>query len=959
MKTELFLLKKYWMSHKKQALSILISIIIMSSAVMFISLLTRSEDRYSFHESLDMCGNFDEGLYNLTEEEIELLKEQEEIDLIGKTIVFGRIGSPDYSDRTVAVGYFDDDIEKELMHLPISKGRFPEKEDEIAVEMSTLISMNIQPLVGGEIKFVLYGMDKKLIGEKAYTLVGIIDDLSYNSFRENNDISNLDPWNYVSEYPDPLAIVSKEEGEKYPALYTNVHLTYVNGDKMGFPSLKEFDEDVAKIIKEKSSNAFGGRKMAISSFVYYPSGGNISEKLMAGEKQELANKYRLIRIYAFICLIISAISIYMIISIYLLRRLESFRLLRLCGMTRKRTLRIMVMEMFIFGIIGTAAGMVIASLAHEITLFIRHIIYNVPIYRGYFIEYVLETRSFNPFIFTVIVTGLTVLIGFIYPFIKVLKTPIGSSEIVKKIRVKKYGNALRKTITARRSTALMMLFIFITILSSTLGMMVRAGNVASIERQSFTAQVMTAGFDGYISRNKWNDTSKFANINYDKGFPSDIISELEEKEYVSSVSAVLTDHTVRVYLGEGTREDELRKKLSSIELKNQVEKVCQIDKTIDFDREWQNYLQYFEDFGLDDTYAYYSIPVAACNDYLLSQLEEYVTDGEINIEALNSGEQVLVIEHIDNLRKVKNAFEVGDKVNILTSVAVDEKQISELIYDRLAYLPQKPFFAHPVVGGIITVTDPEISSLLEYIGDNPDKTPGFNFVTSFEGYQAWGFPQKNYDKVGINLTSEEYAEELDEFIYSKLSSEMGVTYVSMSEELKGIQRQMKNKAFVYLVMLVLMLAIFVIGFANSFTMYLNSSMRHFSSLRAFGISRRNLKKHIIVESLKLPVICALISGIICFLIKKAYKLLFDYQQALLTVKAPGASPDEVMVLTEKYTNIQNKFFMDFKLWEQDFISPLVAISLGIALLSAIIILVILRKSDDSIIEKIRSSFKEE
>ncbi|NLP45772.1 MAG: hypothetical protein GX347_01850 [Epulopiscium sp.] len=59
MKTELFLLKKYWMSHKKQALSILISIIIMSSAVMFISLLNRSEDRYRFHEVLDMCGNFD------------------------------------------------------------------------------------------------------------------------------------------------------------------------------------------------------------------------------------------------------------------------------------------------------------------------------------------------------------------------------------------------------------------------------------------------------------------------------------------------------------------------------------------------------------------------------------------------------------------------------------------------------------------------------------------------------------------------------------------------------------------------------------------------------------------------------------------------------------------------------------------------------------------------------------
>ncbi len=44
----------------------------------------------------------------------------------------------------------------------------------------------------------------------------------------------------------------------------------------------------------------------------------------------------------------------------------------------------MVMEMFIFGIIGTAAGMVIASLAHEITLFIRHIIYNVTYLQGIF-----------------------------------------------------------------------------------------------------------------------------------------------------------------------------------------------------------------------------------------------------------------------------------------------------------------------------------------------------------------------------------------------------------------------------------------------------------------------------------------------------------------------------------------------------------------------------------------------
>lgn len=60
---------------------------------MFISLLTRSEESYSFHEVLDMCGNFDGGLYNATESEIDLIKEQDEIDQTGKTIVFGRIGN--------------------------------------------------------------------------------------------------------------------------------------------------------------------------------------------------------------------------------------------------------------------------------------------------------------------------------------------------------------------------------------------------------------------------------------------------------------------------------------------------------------------------------------------------------------------------------------------------------------------------------------------------------------------------------------------------------------------------------------------------------------------------------------------------------------------------------------------------------------------------------------------------
>ena len=49
---------------------------------------------------------------------------------------------------------------------------------------------------------------------------------------------------------DPLAIVSKRR-EKNILLYTNVHLTYVDGDKMGFPSLKSLMKMWQRLLRKK------------------------------------------------------------------------------------------------------------------------------------------------------------------------------------------------------------------------------------------------------------------------------------------------------------------------------------------------------------------------------------------------------------------------------------------------------------------------------------------------------------------------------------------------------------------------------------------------------------------------------------------------------------------------------------------------------------------------------------
>ncbi len=58
-------------------------------------------------------------------------------------------------------------------------------------------------------------------------------------------------------------------------------LLYVDGDKMGISVFKSnFDEDVAKIIKEKVAVCFLEEVWQYQVFVYYPFGGGIfSEKV--------------------------------------------------------------------------------------------------------------------------------------------------------------------------------------------------------------------------------------------------------------------------------------------------------------------------------------------------------------------------------------------------------------------------------------------------------------------------------------------------------------------------------------------------------------------------------------------------------------------------------------------------------------------------------------------------------
>lgn len=153
MKLLIFLLEKYWIHHKKQAFSIILSISILVSAIMCCMLVARSQLLQSYNENLDNYGGYDVCFCNVNDDIINQLQQEDVIKDIGSIGIVGKIG---LNYVNVTYGYLENDIAEDLMHLPIESGRLPKNSGEIAIEKSTLSAWGITTLTGIEVTLETY-----------------------------------------------------------------------------------------------------------------------------------------------------------------------------------------------------------------------------------------------------------------------------------------------------------------------------------------------------------------------------------------------------------------------------------------------------------------------------------------------------------------------------------------------------------------------------------------------------------------------------------------------------------------------------------------------------------------------------------------------------------------------------------------------------------------------------------
>ncbi len=262
------------------------------------------------------------------------------------------------ADTSIYTGYYDETAEK-LMGRKLKDGRMPEKAGEVAAERSALIRMNLDnAAVGDSLELAMHPING--LGErKIFTLVGILN-----------------------EQTDHLQTHSNEEGMRFPALLVSPEEAYASGDEvihrvLTYAPLITFNQ-VLRNCPVYLESPYGISREE-GRVVYSDSGWERMQKIL--------NRILIWAVLGAALMLSSCVGITSAMESLLGRKTEDIGMLRAIGATRSQARRIYGAEAWLLTVTALPAGLlagiatawIVSCIAPDLVLFCPHIWLLVPI----------------------------------------------------------------------------------------------------------------------------------------------------------------------------------------------------------------------------------------------------------------------------------------------------------------------------------------------------------------------------------------------------------------------------------------------------------------------------------------------------------------------------------------------------------------------------------------------------
>lgn len=909
-------------------------------------LLVRSDKNTEKEKILMLHGDYDEIVYNTGIGFEEALSTSKMVDKIGLYYELGTVTNLDevHSFKAAAL---KDELSEDIYHMTCIRGTYPKNDKEIAIDVSVAHTFGIAPYPGETLNLKLYDEEGKYIKTQEFVISGVFQCSSNDvlggwvrcpefAFQDNDAYmvpavffypSGLELWGCkketvfftafssgVNELRDEVYRVLKESGQVCTAVeYNNRRASGYSHAILGF-DLNEVNNKYGNLSRDSIQDAVndGLFKRDFYAEVVFP-------------------------IISILVIVTEVVSIFMLSKNIIADRREQLAILRSIGMTSRRIIVNLLAEILAFGLIGAVTGIGLGYAAHIVLIRELNDKMHLRLYDGIHVDKIVKQITFDPVMMSVLVCVCSLALALVIPLYRLYKMYpaellstsdsvfVGKKGSVKPLKTNLkagwIGLLNRRIDLHEGSTMLVMVFV----LSASLFGYVffRAfSEQATMEAQGSMEQLGLNGNGYVVTRSQELDSWSYIVPNrHDAGVIPSFPESVENHPDVEKSWAVIFNESTRMVFA--TEPEEKMKRL----LGNRLLNLCQSDDP--YVQELKNAEgTIFEHTGYDPNTYMYQLPTVGLTTKEMTNLEGEVIAGQIDIDKIRSGEEVVLAVPTELADLCLECFPIGSALSFDDIVLTEEEEklnfrtlndAKWVVYENDIETENgdlhvvlgafgKRYGIETKVGAIVVLhNDKDISEYLttgnwwihqwrEYHVNGASEKPtyGMSVLCLPDSFENWGLPDRNFTSVSVELKDSCDIYEFDEFWYKELSGSKDVQTNSTYRYMDEITIERDRVMTIFFVLNIVLVVLGIMSIISGLYTKTRSNSARFQTLRRVGLSVNQASLMIYTQNMFYPIVATLIAIVPIYYVQSVFDSIekrleagtFDIMERLWYVKVP-------------------------------------------------------------------------
>ena len=291
------------------------------------------------------------------------------------------------------------------------------------------------------------------------------------------------------------------------------------------------------------------------------------------------------------------------------------------------------------------------------------------------------------------------------------------------------------------------------------------------------------------------------------------------------------------------------------------------------------------------------------DDLLIKDLEKYVVSGSINAQKLNAGKEIIFVASDEKYSNINGSFTLCSAAGN-TDFGIDEVVKSDVKIGAVVILPK------------------DMNRVLKYCVKGSDD---YNFLTTVSGAKQLKLHNAAYTEIFS-------AEHIDGGLIPMTSGMVLTSYSQLKSE------RFISKATSYGGTVMIIVIMSLLGFAaywGGIDMKIRIKEYEISVLRAVGTPIKTIRRRLLIDSIKIPMISSVVAFIIVRIIQQITSKVYDiYINAFWEfnnrfIEADAESQERM--IGESFTvdayrdKLHYNFFLDDELWKVNPVIPIIII----------------------------------